>query len=235
MLPSPAALRDDQIAIWCVSADLAETIEPASSLTPAEQSTAARLQNLNQRRTWIAVRAALRQLLAQALHQSDPRALVFYQNRYGKPYLPDNPALRFNVSHSGTLGLIAIIPAAPSSEIEIEIGIDIEYQRPDLAIDALFPQTFSPAETAYLQRLDTARQRDAFYRLWVRKEAAIKAIGKGLSCPLDTFSALAPAIPELDAVVVDLPVPAGYQAACALSPASAQPLLAALSIQPYRP
>ncbi len=49
----------------------------------------------------------------------------------------------------------------------------------------------APAERAVLDRLDGDERRTAFLRLWTAKEAVLKAIGCGLTVPLD-------------AVVVDL-------------------------------
>jgi 4'-phosphopantetheinyl transferase len=46
---------------------------------------------------------------------------------------------------------------------------------------------FSRGEVAVLRSLPEHEQLDAFYRCWTRKEAVVKAIGEGLSRPLDSF------------------------------------------------
>ena len=49
-------------------------------------------------------------------------------------------------------------------------------------------QNFSPGESRKLKAvLDSTLGATAFFNCWTRKEAFIKAIGEGLSHPLDTF------------------------------------------------
>ena len=55
----------------------------------------------------------------------------------------------------------------------------------DLSIASNF---FSRKECSDLFNLPNKEQRDYFFRLWVLKESFIKAEGKGLSIPLDSFS-----------------------------------------------
>lgn len=157
------------------------------------------------------VRSALRQILANETN-SDPLSVSFAANPYGKPSLPAdaNPYdLHFNVSHSGTIGLIAVARV-------VEIGIDIEQMRPELDPQVIFPQAFSRDEIRHLESLSGEAQKNAFYRCWVRKEAAVKATGLGLSCPLDGFSALGPDVAALGVDVLDIPVPTGYAGALAV-------------------
>jgi 4'-phosphopantetheinyl transferase len=66
-----------------------------------------------------------------------------------------------------------------------DVGVDIEEVRPvDGAVAERF---FSAGENAALRGLRGEAWRDAFYRCWTRKEAVVKALGKGLSLRLASF------------------------------------------------
>ena len=82
--------------------------------------------------------------------------------------------MEFNVSHSGDLALIAVLPGSG------RVGVDVEWlvDRPNL-LD-LASTVATPRELAQLA-LESRRQLESFYRLWTRKEAYLKAIGTGLS------------------------------------------------------
>lgn len=56
---------------------------------------------------------------------------------------------------------------------------------------------FSESEFAALDGLHGTARQLAFYRCWTRKEAYIKALGEGLSMPLDTFDVSLGEKPEL--------------------------------------
>lgn len=98
-------------------------------------------------------------------------------NRYGKPAFSDYPSLHYNLSHSGHW-VIAVFDTSP-------VGIDIEEvagMEPGIA-----DHFFAPAETKWLASLHPKQKTRAFYELWTLKESFIKADGKGLSIPLDSF------------------------------------------------
>jgi 4'-phosphopantetheinyl transferase len=114
----------------------------------------------------------------------DPRALVFGSTQEGKPALEDgNGALRFNVSHSGDVILLAF-------GLESDLGVDVEQQRADVNIDDLARTCFSlPERAAIFSGRDAARRR--FFEYWAAKESWIKADGRGMSIPLCDYT-LAP-------------------------------------------
>ena len=102
------------------------------------------------------------------------------KNEFGKPYLPEIPVY-FNLSHSGTWVLCAVDGS--------EIGVDVELRR---TIDpAIAERFFSAPERMVLAEANTPDEiRFLFHRLWVLKESYVKAIGRGLNCPLDSFACL---------------------------------------------
>ncbi|MBC9783074.1 4'-phosphopantetheinyl transferase superfamily protein [Heliobacterium chlorum] len=104
--------------------------------------------------------------------------LHFNVTTYNKPFLVDPSNVSFNVSHSGNWVVCAI-----SDEL---VGIDIEHIRPiDLDIAKNF---FSKEEYCQLLNQAVDHRLRYFYLLWTLKESYIKADGRGLVIPLDSFS-----------------------------------------------
>jgi 4'-phosphopantetheinyl transferase len=124
-------------------------------------------------------RAALGYILAAAL-DVDPVAIDIVTGPHGKPQLARRD-LRFNISHSGSRALIALTQGRA-------LGVDIEEPRPFEDMQAIATRCFSPKEAQRLCALtDPVAVTRAFFECWTRKEAFIKAVGEGLSHPLDTF------------------------------------------------
>jgi 4'-phosphopantetheinyl transferase len=136
------------------------------------------------RRRYIARRGRLREILSQSLGCPASR-IRFAWNAFGKPFVKE-ANLRFNVSHSRNIALVAIAHGR-------ELGCDIELRDPRFASEQIPERFFSPSEIRALRDLDPTPQVEAFFNCWTRKEAYIKARGYGLSLPLDSFDvSLAP-------------------------------------------
>jgi 4'-phosphopantetheinyl transferase len=130
-------------------------------------------------RRFLAARAGLRTLLGRHL-DLDPRRLSFATNEFGKPRLAGNEQVHFNLSHCEERAVLAIGDAG-------EVGIDLERERPIEHVD-LAKRYFHPNEVAAITASrDEAEQRRAFFLVWTLKEAVVKALGTGLSTPLDSF------------------------------------------------
>lgn len=154
-----------------------------------ERARAARFVFTRDRLRHVAAHALLRRVLARHLgHPADASAETLAARvRYvvaadGKPSLADAAAdgLRFNLSHSGPWVLIA---AAAGTDI----GVDVEAHAPLPDLAALARTHFAEAENAALARLPGPERSAAFYRIWTRKEAWVKALGTGLAAPLHRF------------------------------------------------
>lgn len=143
-----------------------------------EEARAAKFKFDRDRRLFTVAHAALRSICATYL-RTTPRAIEFVEGPYGKPKLPSDSGtdLRFNLSHSGELALIAVA-------LQREIGVDIEAVR-DFDFDQVAERFFTAREVADLRSLPTPQQRSAFYKCWTSKEAFLKARGTGLSAKLD--------------------------------------------------
>lgn len=151
-------------------------------LSRSERERAARFHFPEHARRFIAAHGRLRQVLAEVL-QMPPGQLEFATGAHGKPLLAGAASasdIRFNLSHSGDWALIGW-------SRQRDIGVDIESWRPMRDEQALVRRFFSPAEIAAYAATDTELRSRAFFDAWSRKEAYVKAVGRGLGLPLDSF------------------------------------------------
>lgn len=100
---------------------------------------------------------------------------------WGKPYLPERPDFRFNLSHGGRWVVLAYG--------ESDVGVDVEPERPDAKISSLARRYFTPEEQAYVFRSETDQSR-RFFEIWTKKESNLKYWGTGLGRSLSSFSVL---------------------------------------------
>jgi 4'-phosphopantetheinyl transferase len=98
--------------------------------------------------------------------------------------------LRFNLSHSGDVTLVAVAR-------DTEVGVDVERIRPVIEMQAIARR--------WLGRDDIADEPE-FFRVWTRHEAMVKALGIGLSGTAGSF----------DGFVAEIDAGAGYAAAVAV-------------------
>ncbi len=118
-------------------------------------------------------------LLLRAMNDAGLQYVPPEHGEHGKPYFSAYPDFHFNLSHSGRKVLCAVA--------DRPVGCDVE--KVSAAREALAKRFFSAEEVAALLALpDEEDRRVFFYRLWTLKESFIKAIGRGLSLPLDSFS-----------------------------------------------
>lgn len=186
--PSPKllSLKKGELHIWHILfSNLVDCVDTAyETLSEDERQRANRFRFQKDRVQSILSRGALRQLLGLYLHLN-PHDIVFKYGPSSKPELahptPSNlTPFRFNVSHSGDMALIAVanLPA---------VGVDVEAIRADFATAEVAARFFSPTEVENFQSLPEQDRAGAFFNCWTRKEAYIKAVGDGLSIPLDSF------------------------------------------------
>ena len=154
-------------------------------LSADEHARAARFAFPDDRARYIAAHDALRRLLARRMGVA-PQDLVFGQSDHGKPFAGVANPPDFSLSHSAELAAVAIAPRTGGRTCGI--GIDIEAVR---AVDIALAEEFFAAEE--VRELKRIRKQGgdwigAFFQLWTGKEAVVKAIGTGLSTPLDEFA-----------------------------------------------
>jgi 4'-phosphopantetheinyl transferase len=171
----------NEVQVWCF--ELCEApliIERAYSiLSEDERLRALRFRYPSLTAAFILSRAILRALLA-SFSDCVPSALRFAYGLQGKPFLADGSPIRFNMSHSGQIAAYAIT-------LGREVGVDIEQHRHLSYMEQIAFRFFSSSEYRKLLSLGRPDREIAFFKCWVRKEAYIKTLGRGLAVPLDSF------------------------------------------------
>ncbi len=193
LLPALDAFGDGSIEVRTFRLDVGPEAVCASAalLSEAERQRANRFAFDRDRRRFIVARAELRRLLSERLgvHAT---SVEFDYGAYGKPrlghhYVESN--LRFNLSHSNELVIYAFSHGR-------EIGIDVERVRLIHDAYALAERFFSQRENDAYRALEPRDKLLGFFNCWTRKEAFVKALGKGLCHPLNCFDvSLAPGKP----------------------------------------
>ena len=189
--PASLSLQSRDVHVWRVDLEQAEDVvqQFRSTLEDDELHRADRFHFEKDRRAFTVSRGFLRHVIGRYL-ETKPEALRFSYGAYGKPALDgEHKSIRFNMSHSRAVGLVAVTESK-------EVGVDVEYIRADFATEDIARRFFSPREVEAFNALPQHQQVAAFFRCWTRKEAYIKAIGRGLSQPLDGFDVtLVPDVP----------------------------------------
>ena len=174
----------DEVHVWRIPLDLAapHVERLGQALNDEERTRTARFHFDRDRRQYQIVRGALRAILSRYV-DAPPGDLAFVYNATGKPALrcgPGEQDLRFNISHSGRMALIAVA-------LGRDIGVDIELIRGNIPTEEIENRFFAPAEVASIRALPAADRRRAFFHCWTRKEAYLKARGEGLSLAIKEF------------------------------------------------
>jgi 4'-phosphopantetheinyl transferase len=182
-------LAGDEIGVWLVELDSGlasqaeiDGAEPGLELElldADERVRAARFVRARDRRRFARCRSALREILGGLLGVH-PEGLRFRTVARGKPELDfisaadGRPALRFNLSHSADLAVIAVCHGR-------ELGIDLEQLRSIGEAQRIVESFFSKAEQAEFATISDADRPLAFVRGWTRKEAILKGLGVGIA------------------------------------------------------
>jgi 4'-phosphopantetheinyl transferase len=182
--PLDLELKSDEIHVWRASLDqsVSQFYRLRETLSTDERMRAERFYFERDRKHFVAGRGILRTILGRYLNV-EPDRLQFCYGKHGKPELSDAFGKRnvfFNMSDSEGLGLYAFTRSH-------EIGVDIERIREISDMDQIAESFFSLGESTVFCSIPNGKKKEAFFNCWTRKEAFIKAIGGGLSQPLDKF------------------------------------------------
>lgn len=183
LIPPPTLkLATDEVHVWLVAVDRATARVQSfkSFLSDDEHIKQVRFHFQKDRDRFIICRGILRQILSRYLG-CKAQDLKFCYNEFGKPALcaDTKQPICFNLSHSHNLALIAVSHNC--------VGVDIEYIRTDLAIADMAESIFSSTEYVLWQALPPNLKTEAFFTCWTRKEAYLKATGKGLSLAMNAI------------------------------------------------
>ena len=181
--PMSVSLSEKVVHLWRIELNQSDGLvsRMRQMITADEIERANRLRYYRDQRRYILAHAALRQILAGYI-QVYPQQIVFRSTAFGKPHLAGSQAdqLYFNLSHSGEIALLGVA-------CRPQIGVDVETIRPIDDLMSLARNCFSTNEYQQLDVLSDSQKLAVFFTIWTRKEAFIKAIGDGLSYPLDQF------------------------------------------------
>jgi 4'-phosphopantetheinyl transferase len=190
-----------------------------SLLSADEKERARRFVFERDRARFVAARAFLRRVLGHVVGEH-PTDLTFVYGAQGRPRLSAcEPRPDFNLSHAGDMALLAVCWGSP-------LGIDVETVAPATDTGALAGQIMHPNELAAFELLAEHRRTSAFFRLWTRKEAVLKALGTGLSrdprsLDVGFGEACGETVALLDGApctIRDVPAPPGHAAAICAPP-----------------
>jgi len=188
-----ASFENDAIQVVVTRLDLEPEAVRASAalLSDAERQRASRFVFDRDRRRFIVARARLRRSLAARLSVR-PESVELVYGAHGKPRLARHcptSDLHFNVSHAEDVAVYAFSHGR-------EIGVDIESVRVIHDTEDIAARFFSHREYEAYLALEPRDRPLGFFNCWTRKEAYVKALGDGLSHPLDCFDVtLAPGEP----------------------------------------
>lgn len=150
----------------------------ASWLSPEEALRASRFRSARDAHRFRAGRIAVRRVLGAATGV-DPARLRFQTGEFGKPSIVGASGVHFSFSNTRGVGVVAVA--------DVPVGVDAEETVPDVDLDEVAATFFAPAEVAAVRHGDPSARRAAFLRCWTRKEAVVKADGRGLRIGLDRF------------------------------------------------
>jgi 4'-phosphopantetheinyl transferase len=212
------------VHVWSVALDVPPHRLTAleSSLSDPERARAARFHFRRDRDRFSAARGTLREILGAYLGRP-PGEVDFAYGPQGKPRLapsgPESPGgpqglggdrdapLDFNLSHAAGLALVALVRGRP-------VGVDVEAHRPLGDLLAMARSVMTGAELAAFQALPEEARAPAFFTLWTRKEAYMKATGAGFTLPPQSFAVQG--LAGAGWTLRDLPVGGGFAACVAV-------------------
>lgn len=172
--PQQIILGSGEVHLWKASLGTTAAVDKCRAvLSPDEQIRAARFHFQEDAERFIATRGAVRMILSRYLCE-DPAALKFQIGDHGKPFVV-HPFMdiRFNVSHSRDLAMIAVSRGR-------EVGVDVEWIQPEMTFEPIAEHYFDPRENWDLRTAPKSERVSRFFDLWTQKEARLKAEGVGL-------------------------------------------------------
>jgi 4'-phosphopantetheinyl transferase len=165
-------------------AQISQTQDALASLAPCldahDRERATRFRFPEDRARFILGRGLIRTHLSQALQRPPATIDLAYTDR-DRPYFPHDETIQFSISHTHDLVALALTRGA-------RIGIDLEHIRPNADLPALAKRILSATDLRTFEALPPNEKPTAFFRVWTRKEAYLKARGEGIAEGLRDFS-----------------------------------------------
>ena len=189
------AASDREVDVWRLDCarheDAARVFE--SALDPAERDRSRFMHRDDARLRFTAGRWLVRYVLARRLGCTETEVVLTIAE-HGRPALAGG-GIDFNLSHAGSLVVLALSAS--------RVGIDVEATKRANDWRAIARRFFSTVEVAAIEAYPEAERRTAFFRVWVRKEAFVKALGTGIATGFDRFDVSAGPEPALTGARID--------------------------------
>lgn len=145
-------------------------------LSDDEKKKAEKFTRQELKQKYIKTRGILRTLLGKYLNIA-PQNIIIKTSEYGKPFIA-NENLHFNLSHTANMFVVVVSNAC-------DVGVDLEICRVRTNLPGIVEKCFSETESLYWNALSDELKTDMFFRFWVRKEAFVKAVGRGIALGLN--------------------------------------------------
>lgn len=203
-----------RVQLWCGLLHCEPTVlaEISRLLAPDEIQRASQFRTETLRQRFVTSRGVLRTILGKCLDVA-PEQVRFETDAKGKPRLVESAGVEFNLAHSADLLLLAVTRG-------VTVGVDVERIRRLNNSQAIARRFFTKREADWLQDRTDGQLDRAFFDLWTRKEAVLKATGEGISGGLASLELLRPDGSFNDTVVSEpRGSPAGDWAVYELEPA----------------
>jgi 4'-phosphopantetheinyl transferase len=176
--------KPDEIQVWIDNYSNSDQLsgKMTSLLSTAEIQRANAFHFKEDQKRYVHAHTLLRLILGKYTG-IQPQDIDYKMGTYGKPYLMTENPIYFNLSHTKEMIAVAVSP-------ENNIGIDIEKQAYIADLDSVAQQFMSKAEFDEMSYLEANSKKDYFYQCWVRKEALVKASGRGIDDHLRALSVM---------------------------------------------
>ncbi len=187
MRPPLGDLHDGDVHLWMAFPDEWTTpSQIASARSILDGDEIARMERFHfpeHRHLFLVSHLLVRTALS---HYSDlpPGGWRFMNDENGRPLIDpvaEPVSLSFSLAHTAGLAVVGVARGS-------DIGVDVEQAGRRVDAEGLSRRFFSPEEAAALEHLPPGRLEEQFPLYWTLKEAYIKALGLGLSHPLDSFA-----------------------------------------------
>ena len=169
-------LPEKAVQIWVLCDWAAEETCQALGhvLSKDERQRANSYRQITHQNSFIYRRCTLRWLIGHYL-DCNPESLRFGVNPFGKPALqgPDAADFEFSISQTEGMAVLAFTR-------NCRVGVDVEKMASGIDIHGVGQIVFSASEQKAVYA-STQDEKSAFFTIWTRKEALLKAVGTGLS------------------------------------------------------
>lgn len=168
-------LHRNEVHVWCVNTKMFPDTSFIDILNEKEKNKARLFYFQRDKNSFIVRHGLLRVLIGKYLRLS-PNLIQFKCGKYGKPSIVQDSnkgILQFNMSYSREQILFAFT-------LNRSVGADIEFMKVSSDMDSVARLSFSPQEYEAFEKTIQSLKTHCFYRIWTRKEALLKAMGKGL-------------------------------------------------------